>query len=334
MKLREYILLTTIAVIIFCAFSAPALANSAIEVKFGPEFSLNEINILPGDAVKGNFTVTNLTDSVQNLAIDFKINQESPPPAGSLENALLIQIKKPNGNFAIMPNGTDRQIMGELAGHPFQFDALPGPASNARIYELWITFDPGAGNEYQNQKITFDISAGLEITAAAENGGDEDNGDDDKDGNGGDGEGAVTTFMPSLFAVAGGPAGAPAGEVVVSGEEMLEEEVEGAVAGEEECVPVAWWIFALILLAYWIVMYFNLFYRMKENENIRWFWEAVYTVLALVGWYYLDRCRTNVWFVYVSLISGFVIYLAYLYFYFFKKKISRGDNPNQDHLPL
>ncbi len=308
------------------AFSPNAKADPSIKVTFGPEFALSGQNMLPGDTVKGTFTVENLTDSAQDLAMKTKVEQgDWQAPVDNMEEKMFIKIKKPDGNFAAMPNGTEQQVLSELNNNPFKFYVLSRPSGNTKSFELWAIFDANAGNEYQGKKVVFDILAGIEITG-------EENG-----GGGGDGGNENNPAPPALFFSAATP-GATAGgqEEIGAGagqeESGIQGEETGTVAGKEECAPVAWWIFALMLIAYWIVMYFNLFYRIKEGENIRWFWEAVYTILALVGWYYLDRCRTNVWFVYISLISGFILYLFYLYL--FRKKMNRDDNPDQAKLPL
>jgi hypothetical protein len=93
----------------------------------------------------------------------------------------------------------------------------------------------------------------------------------------------------------------------------------GEVAGAENCQPVAWYIFFLLLLAYLFLVNLNFWYKFKEQKEPCRFCEVVLTVLALIGWYYLDICRTNRWFVYAVIISGFVCYLVYLHY--FKKKL-------------
>lgn len=88
----------------------------------------------------------------------------------------------------------------------------------------------------------------------------------------------------------------------------------GEVAGAENCKPIPWYVFALLLLAYAGLINFHLWYRLKEQMSPRWVWEAILTVASLVAWFYLDWCRTNTWFIYAVIIAGFVSYLIYLQF--------------------
>ncbi|MCX6766115.1 MAG: hypothetical protein NT136_04120 [Candidatus Moranbacteria bacterium] len=203
---------------------------------------------------------------------------------------------KSSGKYFIGGPG-DRFTLHEMdkAGDVFIERLEPGESNR---YEVKVKFDEEAGNEFQDEKVKFDMVFGFGILTAL---------------------GAPPPYRP-------GQAAGAVTEEGVTPEAAAEAGpgAEGLVAGEEECVPVRWWIFALILAAYVLLMIFTLSYRFQEQKSIRWFWQVIYTVLALIGWYYLDRCRTNTWFVYATIISGFAIYLAYLYF--FRKKIQSGSD--------
>lgn len=312
-----------------------AATNIDTDLLTGP--IITETSILPGDIFTRVVTVTKLNNGPQSLML--RLERKNPIDVYDLEKKILVKIQRlSDGQFLPLPGGVTEKTLESLYAYTdtannnaFQFDTISGNANSVFQYKIWFTFDPLADNNYQGKNTEFNVSLGIysappiAVTTADHH--------RKHHGGGGGGDAAAPTTT-ALFAnlTAAGTAGEAAGEITASGEGAPGEEVEGAVAGEEECVPVAWWIFALILLTYLFVMYFNLFYRIEESKNVRWFWEAVYTVLALVGWYYLDRCRTNVWFVYVMLISGFILYLVYLYL--FKKKINRDGNPDQTKLPL
>lgn len=73
------------------------------------------------------------------------------------------------------------------------------------------------------------------------------------------------------------------------------------------------WVF--LLCAYLFLLIFNLVYGYLKNLQIQWFWEFLYTALAMGTWFYLDQCRTNLWFPLYVLKLGIIIYLFYLYFW-------------------
>lgn len=315
-----------------------ALAGTNIDTDLPTGSIITENNILPGDIFSRTVTIIKLNDNL-NVGLMLRLDRMNSTGTYNLESEILVKIQRlSDGYFLPLPGGSFEKTLESLYDYTnaansnaFRFDTISGNANSVFQYKIWFTFDPLADNNYQGKNTEFNVSLGIySAPPVAKTTADHHR---RHRGGGGDG-GAATPAITASFAslAAEQAAGETAGEITVSEEGAPGEEVEGAVAGEEECVPVAWWIFALMLLAYWVVMYFNLFYRIEESKNVRWFWEAVYTVLALVGWYYLDRCRTNVWFVYAMLVSGFVIYLAYLYF--FKKKINRDENPDQDRLPL
>ncbi|MEK7598645.1 MAG: hypothetical protein AAB487_02820 [Patescibacteria group bacterium] len=84
-------------------------------------------------------------------------------------------------------------------------------------------------------------------------------------------------------------------------------------------LPGELWIF--LLAAYLFLLLFNLFYDFEKSNNIHWFWESLYTLLALWGWYIWDSCHLNLWFPLYILKLGIIVYLVYLYLYYKKKEI-------------
>ena len=105
--------------------------------------------------------------------------------------------------------------------------------------------------------------------------------------------------------------------------EIRETEKEnGEVAGEHgrDCKGRLWWIWALALIVYIILFNFNNFYGEQKREKIRWFWEALYTIVALSLWNMFDQCHINIWFPCLIIIVGL---LSYGYYLWGMKKASR-----------
>jgi hypothetical protein len=69
---------------------------------------------------------------------------------------------------------------------------------------------------------------------------------------------------------------------------------------------------------YIFLLIFNLSFGFGKKRDPQWFWEAVYTYLAIFVWDKLDPGRINPWFPGVVLESGIIIYL--FYFYLLSKK--------------
>jgi hypothetical protein len=76
-------------------------------------------------------------------------------------------------------------------------------------------------------------------------------------------------------------------------------------------LPINVWIF--LLIAYVALLVFNFSYTFKQVTEPQWFWETLYTVLALVGWYSLDDCRAHIWFPLAVVKFGLIIFIVYLY---------------------
>jgi hypothetical protein len=83
-------------------------------------------------------------------------------------------------------------------------------------------------------------------------------------------------------------------------------------------LPQNMWV--MMLAAYVFLLIFNLTYKLKEAAKLRWFWETLYTALALLAWYEYDACRTNAWFAQSVILIGAIIY--FFYFYDFNKRLS------------
>ena len=85
--------------------------------------------------------------------------------------------------------------------------------------------------------------------------------------------------------------------------------------------PAEIWIF--LLAAYLFLLVFNLSCGFGKSKKIRWFWEGLFTLLALYAWYNYDGCRTFIWFPLYVMKFGIIIYLFYIYLMAEKLKIEK-----------
>ena len=72
------------------------------------------------------------------------------------------------------------------------------------------------------------------------------------------------------------------------------------------------WIF--LLGAYVFLLIFNFSFDFQKAKSPQWFWEAVFTFLAIFTWDNLDVARANAWFPGTLVEMAVIIYLYYLYF--------------------
>jgi len=97
---------------------------------------------------------------------------------------------------------------------------------------------------------------------------------------------------------------------------QIDKEAAAVVKSEKTAIcstfPANVWV--LILCGYLFLLVFNLAYGYLKNLHVQWFWEFLYTALAMGTWFYFDQCRTNLWFPLYVLKLGIIIYLFYLYF--------------------
>lgn len=93
------------------------------------------------------------------------------------------------------------------------------------------------------------------------------------------------------------------------------------VAGESavlacQTLPLNLWVF--LAIAYGALLVFNFSYTFKSAERPQWFWEILYTLAFIAGWFVWDECRENIWFPFAIVKFGLIIFA--LYAYFLKKK--------------
>lgn len=83
-------------------------------------------------------------------------------------------------------------------------------------------------------------------------------------------------------------------------------------------LPIKMWVF--LFLVYVALLIFNLAYNFNYAVKPQWFWELLYTLLAVTTWYLFDQCKENIWYPVFILKSGSLIYAVYLYFFTKKQK--------------
>lgn len=101
-------------------------------------------------------------------------------------------------------------------------------------------------------------------------------------------------------------------------ERYTEEIREGKTAVDNSAdYSLNFWMF--LFGVYLFLLIFNLSFEFGKRRELQWFWETVYTFLAIFAWDNLDVGRTNPWFPAVVMESGVIIYA--FYFYFLNKKL-------------
>lgn len=128
-----------------------------------------------------------------------------------------------------------------------------------------------------------------------------------------------------------------AAETVKEKEDQGKENYEILLKGNNHCrsLPQNLWVF--LLGAYLFLLIFNLSFEFEKAINIRWFWESLYTILALLAWFNYDQCRTNTWFAPAVIESGIIIYAYYLYYFKRanrKKKLESSQEEKTARLPF
>jgi hypothetical protein len=81
-------------------------------------------------------------------------------------------------------------------------------------------------------------------------------------------------------------------------------------------LPLNLWVF--LMVAYIALLVFNFSFAFKEANQPQWFWETLYALAFIAGWFAWDSCRENIWFPFAIVKFGLIIFA--LYAYFLKKK--------------
>lgn len=98
----------------------------------------------------------------------------------------------------------------------------------------------------------------------------------------------------------------------------IDDEAASIVVDEDKVAPQAtvifpgeFWIF--LLLAYVALLIFNLSYTFEKVIEPQWFWESLYTLLALTAWLFLDPTALYTWFPFMVIKLGLIIFALYVY---------------------
>lgn len=121
----------------------------------------------------------------------------------------------------------------------------------------------------------------------------------------------VSKNIPKLSEIRGPRIDNEAAMIVIQ-----DETKEATPASSCFTLPVEMWVF--VFLMYTALIIFNLAYgfdRPAHTHTIQWFWETLYTLLFIVGWYVWDECRMQVWFPLAIVKTGLFVYAVYLYFF-------------------
>ncbi len=121
-------------------------------------------NILPGDTFMDKMTVRNLTSSPQDvlmkLDIDLSEGIVNIIPF-ELEEKLTTRIERVGSGDIILPGGGTTKKLQELDDTLINLGTIA--ANSDQEYRIHVVFDLNAGNEYQNTKVYFNITMGLEV---------------------------------------------------------------------------------------------------------------------------------------------------------------------------
>ncbi len=142
-------LLTLGWLLIFSPFSAKA--NGPLEISFWPDPLFSALDLMPGDQVSGEIRVKN--NSGQSQSIYLKTKNVIDPD--HLANVLNLKIEEAGNN-----------LYNNSLAHLFSLDKihLSDLANGSQTrYDLTLTFDISAGNEYQRKRLQFDLVIGTAL---------------------------------------------------------------------------------------------------------------------------------------------------------------------------
>jgi hypothetical protein len=95
---------------------------------------------------------------------------------------------------------------------------------------------------------------------------------------------------------------------------------ENVSVGRKNIYSQNFWM--LLFGAYLFLLIFNLSFEFEKKQKLQWFWEALFTFLAIYVWDNLDIGRNNSWFPGAVLESGVIVYAFYFYFLDKKSKVN------------
>lgn len=271
-----------------------------------PLFSVS--NAAPGESFSSQMTVQNTGGA--NRRFQFEVDMKTDPDI--LAQHLFLKVNDDAGNCLWGCSGN--VAVKTLDRKEFIIKNIPGKGT--RIFQFVLTFDPNAGNEFQNASMSFDMKLGFRGRRPGGGGG----------GAAGGGPGAVVGGVGPTGVIGGAiggiVGGAEAGTVGEQqpGQVQGEETAPGIVEGDQISTCRSWpkWVWVLMLIAYFILFLwrtFSNFSEQIEKRDIRWVWQAVLALAAFLIWYFFDKCREFQWFVIAAIVGGAAIFLLYLYLF-------------------
>ena len=142
----KYVYLT--AALILGAFALPGISHAQVVVDFETLPLFGETNFIPGDTVTKKVKVTNNYSETKNVYTEL-VNVSDGDGLGDVINVEII------GGNAFAATFASYDAAGKV-----NLGALSSGA--AVIYSFKMTFQPAAGNEYQNDSLGFDLCVGLD----------------------------------------------------------------------------------------------------------------------------------------------------------------------------
>ena len=112
------------------------------------------------------------------------------------------------------------------------------------------------------------------------------------------------------------------GPQIDKGAAMMDDTENVCLVYGEACASLPTSLWMMLLLAYMILLVGNLVYGFRRSLRVQWFWEMIYTVLAILAWYIFDECRIALWYPLYVFKMGVFIFAVYLYFVLQKKDTS------------
>lgn len=145
------------------SFNSTAFAVGDLTVTWETDPLFNETNIAPGFTKTKNVNVANGAISARPVGVRGILTSDS----GNLASVLNIEIKE---GATTLYSDTLSQFFSDSGGPDGIFLSNLDPGNNTD-YSFTVTFDTGAGNEFQNQTIIFDLVIGISVPvpAACEN---------------------------------------------------------------------------------------------------------------------------------------------------------------------
>lgn len=281
----------------------------------------NVVNAMPGGIYPSKIiSVENTGSTMQN--VQFAINVTTNPKALAKE----LYLKVTDNNGGCLWNCDYSTTLDDLSSNQTEIplgSINPGQTLN---YYFYLKFDENAGNEFEESSMTFDITLGyagpeenVTISISSHH-----HGDNDNDG-GGDNDSLKKNKKKSkpakaILAKAISPTSVKQGNNnnIKKGKnnptgKVAGEEQKGETKGEstQKCQSWPEWIWVLVLAIFMVVFAWDA-RRNYKKEKYNWKLVAVWTMLALIFWYFFDFCRQYYWFVSDIILAALIMHFIYV----------------------